>query len=1064
MSSKEKASAVPKFSSFKPKPKPPQDQVKEENESKRAKDYEHRSSRRGHSHRPDRSHSTLDESHRSTSSSQLKLSQRPTPQAHDRDAVFGYDKRGDPLIRRYGSNDRHNVPEYRRFGLGRILGVDGFMRIDRSGTRDEFFLRGYHDSGSLLSGDRKSILAKGGRLKSRPVRVRHERSQTVPGSEDFISIRSSKKRKRGDKELEESSGEEGPSYRSIHGKSKAHEHSDSDLEYDSDSSLASTTPDEGDPVKSKSIELSRQVRDHPDDIDAWLQLVDHQDTLLRISADDGRHPTAAEVKSFADIKLSMLEQAYSHAVDNLQREKLEVRIMREGSKIWDYKTLSKKWDEAMKKHATSFEIWKAYTSFQQTSLSTFQYDNIKQIHISRLRWLEEEATADSLQLYEQMIYVFLRATRFIADAGYGELATAAWQATLELTFARPPIEQSEGRIPSSFQDFWESEVTRIGEQSSQGWAAFERNGGTEEPPEPKTSNAAIPPSSRGGCKAWSAIEQQKARNATVPARTMDDGAEDDPFRVIMFADIQDLLLYFPTEVIPRVQRHLIDALLIFCRLPPAFCSSDVIQDALQDDFLVRSSEQTFTEASPKPLESTGGFDEHTSGPPQFSHDHSQMAVTPETLFPMPRWFRSTKRIRDVIPGDQYHWISITLKQLVRTFGVRELAPYYLAFESINEPENEKKTAKALLKQDHMNIDLYLGYSTLEWVKGNKAVARSVLGAALGLQTISTHDRFRLGIASAWMELEESNLTKSTLQLCSLSEDSPSATLMLESSTASSAQILKTRQLLASNRDYLLSSGEEDHAVVYAEGLALLEYLTRQSNNEPSSGSQGDIWSAISSISVCSHELASRGLGGSPAHERLLQFAARLLYYHTRQGPFRPGFLREQLTRYINFFPQNTIFLSLFAWREARLSIDDRVRSILDKVVLVEPHDCVSSRVFAIQHEIQTGNVHSTRAAFGHALESEACKNHPGLWVSYIRFCHDRKELRSKAKDLFYRAIQSCPWSKDVFMEAFITLVREMDSSELKSVYHTLCEKGLRVHVEMEEFVDNGRREQKETRR
>ncbi|KAI0014159.1 DUF1740-domain-containing protein [Xylariaceae sp. FL0662B] len=1064
--SKEKALAVPKFSSFKPKPTLPQDQAKQENELKRAKDDERPSSRKGHTHPRDRSlsTSTIDESHRSTGNHQAKLAQRPTPQGYDRDVVFVYDRRGDPLIRRYGSNDRRNIPEYRRFGFGRILGVDGHMRIDRSGSNDKFFLRGYHDSRSLLSGDRKSILAKGGRLKSRPVRVRREPSQTVPGSEDFVPLRSSKKRKRGHVGSEESSGEERPSYRSIHGKSKNHEHSDSDIEYDSDSSLGSTARDEEDPVKLKSIELSRKVRDHPDNIDAWLQLVDHQDTLLRINGDGGRRPTTAEVKSFADIKLSMLGQAYFHAHDNSQREKLEVRIMREGSKIWDYKTLSKRWDEAMKKHATSFEIWRAFTSFQQTSLSTFQYDDIKQLYIARLRWLEKEAPADSLQFYEQMIYVFLRATRFISDAGFGELATAAWQAALELTFARPSsvAQQFEGRLPPSFQDFWESEVPRIGEESSQGWATFERDGGIGEPSEPKTCDAVTPPSTRDGYKAWSVIEQQKSRNATVPVRTMDDGAEDDPFRVIMFADIQDLLFYIPAEAIPKVQHHLLDAFLIFCQLPPAFCSSSVIQDALRDDFLIRSSEKPFTETFPKAAESTANFDGQTSRSPQFSHDYLRMSITPSTLFPVPHWFRSMNRIRDIVPAGQYHWISATLKQLVRTFGVGDLAPYYLAFESINEPGNEKKTAKALLKQDPMNIDLYMGYSILEWAKGNKAAAVNVFIAAVGLQAIPVHDRFRLGIASAWMELEESNLTKSILQLCTLSEDTSSGTLMPQSPAASSAQILKTRQLLASNRDYLLSSGDSEHAVIYAEGFALLEYLTRQSDKEPSSGNQGDIWSAISSISACSGEFTTRGLGSSPAHERLLQFAARLLYYHARQGPFRPGFLREQLTKYINFFPQNTIFLSLFAWREARLSIDDRVRSILDKTVLVEAHDCVSSRVFAIQHELQTGNVHSTRATFEHALESEACKNHPGLWVSYIRFCYDGKELRPKTKDVFYRALQHCPWSKEVFMEAFITLVKDMDSLELKSVYHTLCEKGLRVHVEMEEFVETWRREQKES--
>lgn len=39
------------------------------------------------------------------------------------------------------------------------------------------------------------------------------------------------------------------------------------------------------------------------------------------------------------------------------------------------------------------------------------------------------------------------------------------------------------------------------------------------------------------------------------------------------------------------------------------------------------------------------------------------------------------------------------------------------------------------------------------------------------------------------------------------------------------------------------------------------------------------------------------------------------------------------------------------------------------------------------------------------------------------------------------------------------LVRELDSAELRSVYNTLCDKGLRVHVEMPEFVEKWRREQ-----
>ncbi|KAI8966202.1 DUF1740-domain-containing protein [Daldinia sp. FL1419] len=1066
MSSKqERPSTVPKFSSFKPQPEKLKPEGAEGAEGENQRVEIRQRGRSSASPARKRQDSQGNPSRRTEKAHHLKLSQRPSPSEHNKDSLFVFDKRGDSLIRRYGGNSRRDVPNYRRFGFGRILGVNGYMRIDYSGSHEEFFLLGFREGRSLLGSDRKTLLAKGGHFKSQPIRVRREQSKTVTGSEDFVPLKSSKKRKRDESELEDSPSDEGRSYRSIYGKSKDHEHSDSDVDYGSDASIASKDP-VADGLGLRSIELSRRARDHPQDIGAWLELVNHQDILLRMGAQDSRHPTAAEVKSFADIKLSLLEQAYSHATTDSQKEKLQLKIMQEGSKIWDSATISKRWEAALNKHDSSFELWLENTNFQQTRLSTFQYEKIQRHYARRLNRLSREALMEQddskkFQIYEKMIYVFLRAARFIVDSGYKELGVAIWQAALELTFARPPTFPEKISIapPSGFQEFWESEVPRIGEDSAAGWATFEESGQIPEAPEPKTVDQFKSPSTRDSYKAWSILEQHQARVAATPARTMDDGAEDDPFRVVMFADIQDLLLHLPNETIPSLRRQLLDAFLIFCQLPPAFSSSGIVRDMLRDGFLVRSPADPIIVDNSSSL--SIDMEEQDKRPPELSHDYQQMEVTPETLFSSPNWIRSMKSIRGSIPDNQYNLISTTLKQLVHRFGVRELGPYYLAFGSLNEPGNEKKIAKTLLKQDPMNVDLYLGYSVLEWAKGNKDISHNTIAAAISLSAISIHERLSLSVAAAWMNLEDDNLPKATLHLCTLSNDSSPAGPESENPIASTTQILKTRQFLSSNRDYLLSSGDAKNAVIYAEGMALLEYLTRQSNKEPSSGSQGDIWSAISSISTYSDELVSRSLGDSPSHERLLQAAARLLYYHARQGPFRPGFLREQLEKYINFFPNNTIFLSLYAWREARLSIDDRVRSILDKAVLVEPHDCISSRVFAIRYESRTGNVHSTRAAFEHAFESEACKNHPGLWISYIRFCHSRKELRSKAKGVFYRAIQCCPWSKEVFMEAFITLVRDMDSSELRSVYNTLSEKGLRVHADMEVFVERWRREQKE---
>ncbi|KAI1133050.1 DUF1740-domain-containing protein [Nemania abortiva] len=1057
-----KKSTVPKFASFKPKA-----QDTSIDKSGRAEhDIAQPSDAHVHRRIPVEINATAPR-HSSRVSRIPQQQQHQHPERKlDGDVLYCLDKRGDALIIRYGSNDRGRIPEYRRIGAGRILGVDGFMKIEKLGSREEFFIRNYHESGSLLSSDKKSLLARGIRPDSQPIRIRRRLSEADAATGDYLSFKTSKKRKRDDGVSEESSSDEGPSYRSIYGKSKRHEHSDSDEEYADDSSEDISHRSKSDPIAIRSIELSRKVRQHPEDIEFWFELVDHQDTLLDLQS-GARAPTAAEVKSFADIKLSLLEQALSHNTSDRHRERLNLKIIEEGLKVWELKVALKKLAEMMQKYPDSFELWKLYMSFLQTTLSAYRYDEVKRLYTDKLQSLGKNifslsTPADQIECSEQIIYVFLRLTRFLADAGFAELASAAWQASLELNLARPPTLPEIGwEIPPSFQDYWESEVPRLGEDDWRGWSAFAADVANQEPPDPRVSNPLIPPNTRDGYKAWHTAEHYRSQNAITPARTLDEGAEDDPFRVVMFSDFQDILLYFPTELVSHLRPQLLDAFLIFCRLPPSLQNSNILNVVAKDSFLVCSTQDVpFKHLSRNSVDSS---EEQQTKPPEFSFEVQQMSLTPEVLFPSKQWFGYLGQVRDKIPPDNYRWVATTLKQLTRGIGCGGLSPYALAFESINQPGNEKKSAKALLKQYPFDVDLYLGYSILERERGNKAAARNVLSAALGLPSISARDRVRLGIGAAWLELIDGDLSKASLQLCRLVEEGPKSdtTQIPEPTEASPSQILKAKQILVTNRDYTISSGDIVQAVIYAEGLVLLEYLTQQSEAETSSRKQGDISSAISRITQFSEDLVTRDLQYSPSHERFLQSSARLLYYHASHGSFRPGLLREQLTQYLSYFPSNTIFLSLFAWREERLSINDRVRSLLQDHVLTRANESPSSHVFAISYELLTGNAHSTRAAFERALSaSSVCAHHVGLWIAYIRFCHARKELRAKAKPVFYRAIQACPWAKGVFMEAFGTLVREMDSAELKSVYSTMCEKGLRIHVDMDEFVDKWRKEQK----
>jgi hypothetical protein len=64
---------------------------------------------------------------------------------------------------------------------------------------------------------------------------------------------------------------------------------------------------------------------------------------------------------------------------------------------------------------------------------------------------------------------------------------------------------------------------------------------------------------------------------------------------------------------------------------------------------------------------------------------------------------------------------------------------------------------------------------------------------------------------------------------------------------------------------------------------LIEYLAAEAGTEAASETQGNISAALSSVESFSRELEARKLSKSPHHERLLQAAARLLYYHATHG-------------------------------------------------------------------------------------------------------------------------------------------------------------------------------------
>jgi hypothetical protein len=824
---------VPKFASFRPKPTIA---VPEEAKAEKSSERKHHSRGKDETRDKDprwRHHEHRSRSRERTTPQELKIEPSRVQPKDEPTSVFVIDRKGDEKNVVYGSIHRYSVPPFHRFGAGRVLGAPSDTKIDRD-YRDEqgIVLSNWRD---FRSGFReKYIFSKLEKERPRLLKIRPQvETEGQNGLEvDFIPLQGPRvrKRKRGGNGDEDNSGSDYDErdYRSIYGKAKSKDQPpDEDFEYaaesDSSGSEAGRTMKVDASTRQKNIELSRKVEDSPQDVEAWIALIDHQDALIRMQNDRHR-VTNAEIRSTADIKIHMYEKALGKARSLKDREKLLLGLMKEGEKIWEVKHQAERWEQISKDNIGSLLLWTSYLNFKQTTFSSFRHEDIKEVYLKRINTLSKAAfdsrAGEASSLYRQLIYLLLRFTLFLRESGYSELAVSIWQGLLEVNFFAPNLQLSETEAMKSFGAFWETEVPRIGEDCALGWSHFVANEDSPDAPDALFDEATDVLNNKDLFRTWAAAERVRMMGARAPAKTMDEVAEDDPFRVILFSDIEKFLIRLPLRS-PDLQNLVLDRFLLFCRLP-AVGSLDLEDskkwsgDAFVCGHLLEYDMEWIKEANfPASHEESEESDPDTS----INVPIPSFSISSEVLFGASGWSRMEpwkgKYLGDFGPVS-YQWVRNTLKQLTETYFTENLAEYYLAFEFLNEPATIKKISKSLLKQHPTSLRLYNSYALIEWSRGNRDVARGVFSAALNLRGSVTEidwDRNSILLWRSWIWacLTEQDNNTALQHLLSISDGSLNAGI-----TLSPAALLRAKQYLTSRRDYLISSGSSRSSVAYAE--------------------------------------------------------------------------------------------------------------------------------------------------------------------------------------------------------------------------------------------------------
>ncbi|KAK5685285.1 hypothetical protein LTS10_003363 [Elasticomyces elasticus] len=1056
--------SVPKFGSFKPK----KAASKHEEPARTATSRDDlSSSRHGHARRTERhSHSRRNgdeyDRHRREHPKSRPVDHhnrrspvQPQPLALDEfeeSDTFIVDRRGDSKNSEYGTLHRYSVPSFHRTGYGRVLGASSHTKIDRAESSDTYVIlsTATHDGRNRQSralGSTRSRTGDEHHLRIiKPVAGNVE----LENAADYLPLRDfrSRKRKRdGHGHTDSVPGREDVDYRSIQGKAEPDmSPSDDDLEFGTDSGDESIDI-LAQEIRQANAALVRATKERPTDVDAWMSLVNFQAKIINPSADPA-NLIGSEKCGLADVRLSIYEQALRHVTkDKTGYAQLVLGMLEQGGILWETSRLTTRWNEILKGCPDNVLLWTRYLDFMQTGHLGFRYELCKEAYLRCLTILHgaRKSVAESEKVAHVQIYVLLRFTSFLRDAGYDEFAHALWQAVLEYHFLAPARDLPVQDPLKAFEDYWDSELPRIGEADSQGWAHYAQYGGKA------ARNVASPTCPTLDIdqpfQSFASGETALLSKLLLPATDDNDNvAADDPFRYVMFSEIRPFLETLVNEL-PK--EDLLGALLTFMRLPPIARPDDAAPDRRSDQFIA---------------------DNNTT---VLSHGNANLSLEhyPSTTFSL--FGDAFSRLKSIDPEPELlDFIDRMLSKLAVAQPTDEaLAEYHVAFKLAFFQDKAVKAAKRLLKSRPSSLRLYNAYALTEARLGRIERAAEVWATALKMSKgFADHEQVEVvllwhswTLTLLYQEGESSDVLCCLIAMC---DANPSYVAASRNMGISSSERLRAAQVCEAGFERMVYSRRADLAVLYAECHLWFTYLA----DEEALGS------AIEVQRKYSARLTGHAL--SAAKEMLLQAQAGLFKLHIdRHRPYKPAGLRAELLENLRTFPNNTILLELYVQIGARTRIDDRLRASLQEDVMTGPDATVVGWSCAIAQEINRfssfetsgATANSVRSFFARALLAPESKVRHSvmLWTWWLAFelparhpkllpvQTKKQETLEKAKQIFLDGLRTLPWCKAWVVLGLQAMAEAglMANGELRQVYDVLGERELRVRMSVEDMEE-----------
>ncbi|WVF70250.1 hypothetical protein IAT40_005039 [Kwoniella sp. CBS 6097] len=989
--------------------------------------------------------------------------------------AFFVDTAGDRDIVKYGQTSSTSVPRYYRDGRNRILGLNDGLRIVYSRDRTQ--------KGVEIAPLGRPYVPRYNSRQTESTASRHLRriilaplegqSQFDPDS-SYIDFDNRPRRVQED---------DLPSYRSI---SRAEEDEDDLSAIQAAIGSYSTLEDE---VRRRTGEMERHLRSHPQDVDSWIE---YSQLHMRL-APEAEHRRAgivdpskmATTRGNAEVTLSILSRALEADETNMSSSKLHLAYLAAAEQFWPVDKVTSRWKNVLRElrerggkevEESWMEVWLAYISwregqgFGKGDEKGGGVDEVIDVYIECIEKLKNENGKgnDTQTREENLLYLFLRACLFLKQSGYNERALAAFQAQIEITFFKPDLlrhrpESSSPsgwfeKIQSEFEDFWESEAPRIGDSGALGWR---RSGSSINPP-PSRSAGSLQHSSEDPFERWLEAEVHAEKAYARPGRAtdLDSETEDDPYHIILFADIQPFLF---AVTIPEVRLQLIYAFLAFLGLPfapPGVPSSSAANNDPHLQWSLANNEHARRAFWP-PKHALKKIPWQTVGGEPMEPERGRGLDNP-----FGSRVKCWTQDRGTLLGKQSSWftdldaidISAVNVDLVRNVFslLRPLVPdpaftlASFAFESAISPKSAVKLAKTILSSDRDNLLLWDGYARIERHRGNVAAARTVYVTALqAARTARGHGpktEDELDIWASWAEMEwEIGDDIRCLEVLILAVGVGNDDLAEFASpqriprTPTSVAMLKAKQIYA-RMECLESSSRLLVGMLFA-------YLAN----------------GIDTARSLVIQTYSQQVHASAEAEESLQMLSKLLHLDASRHSSPPSLSRDTLELALRTFPNNTSFLSLYLFGELGSRVYGRVQRLITD--LSSSKDCGTMvHLWAVWAEAVSahrtfwdaggGGAERVRLALDRGVNSASGKHSAPLWMLYIEF-ETLMDRQQTAKSLCYRAVSALGGCKQLYLLPFTRSLRpHFTPRELKDWAELMIERGLRLRVPFERFWSN----------